>query len=56
MWYECLDIFISVHIMSMRLCVACTSYVFLSLVDVLIYFEKKVVLSSFIYFKDSIYD
>ena len=41
MWYECLDIFISVHTMSMRLCVACTSYVFLSLVDVLIYFEKK---------------
>ena len=35
--YECLDIFISVHTMSMRLCVACTSYVFLSLVDVLIY-------------------
>ena len=38
MLYECLDIFISVHAMSMRLCVACTSYVFLSLVDVLIYF------------------
>ena len=55
MWYECLDIFISVHTMSRRLCVACTSYVFLFLVDVLIHFFK-VVLSSFINFKDSISD
>ena len=55
MWYECLDIFISVHTMSMRLCVACTSYVFLSLVDVLIFFFFKVVLRRFINFKDSIF-
>ena len=29
-WCECVDIFISVHKMSMRFCVACTFYVFLS--------------------------